>query len=60
MSGHPRHERPWRNIELAPLPEPHPDRFQMRPNIEIALGPTPQRPPSPPTDLWQASPEKAS
>jgi hypothetical protein len=28
---------------MPPLPEPHPDRWQWRPLVEIALGPTPRR-----------------
>jgi hypothetical protein len=44
-------ERPWRNCD-APL-EPLPDSdlvFAWRPNIEIALGPTPPRPVGPLTE----------
>jgi hypothetical protein len=54
----PRHRRepkPWKNVRTqAPLPPPHPDRWQWLPG-EIVFGKQPQRPASwvPPTEPRQ-------
>lgn len=42
----PRRIYAWRNDQLPPLPEPHPDRFTWRPLVEMALGLEPRRAPT--------------